>query len=234
MKSVLKKIFEEDIDQEVHDEFLKFGRGRFENKYLLEGKKQKDKWSIKTGSEFSNFLVKKLLENEKGEIEINGVIVCTFDIRGDIGFEVSKVKQFMGVKQFIIKCKTEVGKIIDLMNKYPKAHYGLSFKTKDCELKIKPKTPKSAKPAAKGESGPKVDFCALKTSDKNIIDDLFFDFPEFKEIKIKNTLLIDSVILPEGEKDPVKIREMAKKKGKIIREIEVDGRIEKKEKDFEI
>ena len=58
MSSVLKKIFSEQSDEEVHNEFIKFGKGVFENRYLLEAKKQKDKWAIKTSAEFSNFLVR--------------------------------------------------------------------------------------------------------------------------------------------------------------------------------
>ena len=37
---VVKKIFEGNFDEEVHNDFLKFGRGEYNNRYLLEGKKQ--------------------------------------------------------------------------------------------------------------------------------------------------------------------------------------------------
>ena len=59
---VVKKIFDGVFDEEVHLSFLKFGRGEYKNKFLLEGKKQKSKWAIKTGAEFANFLVRKCLE----------------------------------------------------------------------------------------------------------------------------------------------------------------------------
>jgi len=36
--------------------------------------------------------------------------------------------------------------------------------------------------------------------------------PECKKEKISHTILIDNIILPEGEKDFAKIREMAKRK----------------------
>lgn len=107
------------------------------------------------------------------------------------------------------------------------------FKFDKGELKIKAKAPKSAKPSNKGEKEIKADFCSLKTNDGSIIEDLFFDFPNFTEIKIKHSLNIQEVIIPKGIDDPVKMRETSKRKGKIIREINVDGRIEKKEIEFE-
>ena len=36
---VVKKIFDGVSDDEVHSDFLKFGRGEYKNKYLLEGKR---------------------------------------------------------------------------------------------------------------------------------------------------------------------------------------------------
>ena len=172
------------------------------------------------------------MENEN-EIDISGIIVCTPDLRNEIKFNIEKVKQFAGVKQYMINAKINASEILELMNKYPRAFYALSFSTPKNQLKIKAKTPKSGKPGTKGDNGIKADFCSLKTNDENIIRDLFFDLPDFKEIKIKHTIQIDSIEIPKGIDDPVKIREMAKRKGKVIREIEIDGRIEKKEKEFE-
>ena len=233
MESALKKIFSGKSDSFVHNEFIKFGKGKFENKYLLECKKQKDKWSIKTSAEFANFLVRACLEKANGEIDVQGVIVSTNDLRGEAKFEIERIKQFAGVKQMVVNCRTNALNILELMNKYPRAFYALSFSTPAFVLKIKPKAPKSGKPSSKEGEGPKCDFCSLKTSDREIIEDLFFDFPNFNEIKIKHTIEINQIILPSGIEDPVKIRELAKKKGRIIREIEVDGRKEIKEKEFE-
>ena len=233
MESVLKKIFAGRSDDSVHNEFIKFGKGKFENKYLLEGKKQKDKWSIKASAEFANFLVRKCLEKASGEIEVQGVIITMMDLRGEAKFEIERVKQFAGVKQMILNCKTDRKNILELMEKYPRVFYALSFSTPSFALKVKPKAPKSGKPSSKENEGPKCDFCSLKTADREIIEDLFFDFQNFNEIKIKHTLEINEIILPSGVSDPVKIRELAKRKGRIIREIDVDGRKERKEKDFE-
>jgi|SRR3989344_142864 len=231
MENTINKIFNDRIDNSVHEEFIKFSRGEYLNRYLLEGKRQKDKWVVKTGCEFANFLVRKCLpQNEK--IKISGIIVCTIDIKADVKFPIERVKQFMGIKQLVINTEVNSNEIIELMNKYTKAFFALSFSTPHGTLKIKQKAPKSAKPSTKTEDEPKADFCSLITTDTQIIDDLFFDKKEFKEIKIKHKLKIDSVILPENVTDPVKMRELAKKKGVIIREITVDSQKEIKEKEF--
>lgn len=232
MESVIKKIFSGKSDDEVHNDFTKFGKGLFKDRYLVDAKKQKDKWSVKTSADFANFFVRKCLEKASGDVDIKGVIVANSRIEDDAGFPVEKVKQFMGIKQAVVNTKTSPQKIISLMDKYPKAFFALSFSTKDCELKIKAKAPKSAKPAASGEKAPKPEFCSLKTSDKGVIEDLFFDYPNFNEVSVKHMIEIREIILPKGESDPVKIRELAKRKGKLIRELNVDGTAKKSEKEF--
>ncbi len=234
MSSVLYKIFSNNSDEEVHAEFLKFSRGAFENRYLIEAKKQKDKWSIKTSSEFANYLVKKCLEKIKDEIEVKGVIVSTLNLGSDeeIGFKIEKRKNFMGIRQLVVNTKTSPDKILNLMNKYPRAFFALSFSVNGCGIKIKAKAPKSVKPAGKGEKEVKADFCSIKTSDKSIIEDLFFDSPQFDEIRIKHTIKINEIILPKGVEDPVRIRELSERKGVMFRHINIDGKEKTEEKEF--
>ena len=232
MESVIKKIFSGKADDYVHNEFIKFGKGIFKDRYLIEAKKQKDRWRIKTGADFANFLVSKCLENASGDIDVKGVIVTTSKIKDDAKFPLGEIKQFMGIKQTIVNTKTSPKNILDLMERFPKAFFALSFSTKDSELKIKAKAPKSAKPATSGKKAAKPEFCSIKTSDKSIVDDLFFDVKEFNEASARHTLEIKEIILPKGETDPVKIREMAKRKGKIVRSLIVDGKDSKIEKEF--
>ncbi|MDO8509383.1 MAG: hypothetical protein Q7S27_06915 [Nanoarchaeota archaeon] len=232
MENVLKRIFSGKSDDDMHNEFIKFSRGIFANRYLLYGKKQKDKWTIKTGCEFANFLVRRCLEKSEGEISATGIIVYTGSL-GDSKIPIERVKQFMGIKQYVINSKVKVSDVLEAMDKYPKAFFALTFSIPTAELKIKAKAPKSSKPSTKGDAEVKADFCSLKTTNKELVEDLFFDFPQFNEIKIKHILDIEKVIIPTNISDPVKMREMSKRKGKIIRDITVDGKTEKKEVSFE-
>jgi hypothetical protein len=122
---------------------------------------------------------------------------------------------------------------LSLDYKYPRVHFGLSFKTENSELKIKAKAPKSGKPSSKGNEGPKADFCNLKTNDNELVDEVFFDCKDFKEIKLNHTIQIDSITIPEDAKTPEEMREKAIRKGKVIRKIDKDGVKEEKEAEFE-
>ena len=56
---------------------------------------------------------------------------------------------------------------------------------------------------------------------------------EGKEAKINHVFFIDELILPEGEKDYAKMREMAKRKGRIVRKAVIDGVQKENELGFE-
>lgn len=232
--NVIRKIFEGKADDNVHSDFLKFGRGEFKDKYLISGKKQKDLWSIKTGPEFANYFVRKGLEKAKGKkIDVKGIMVSTFDLKNEAKFNIEKVKKFMGIQQAVINTQVMPEEILSFMEKFPRVFYALSFKLPDYELKIKEKAPKSGKPGNKGDGEElKIDFCSLKTLDREVIKDLLFDCPEFKEIVIRHTLQINDIVYPKDEKDPQKVREMSKRKGILVRNIEIDGRKEVKKADF--
>lgn len=232
---VIKKIFMDECDEEVHSAFIKFSRGDFKNKWLLEAKKQAEKWSMKTSAEFANELVEMCLEECGEKVKMSGAIISTFDMRKDKGYlfsEGEKVKQFMGVKQIIVDGEIGKDELKEIMKKYPRAFYALSFESGKSALKIKAKAPKSAKPASSGDKEVKAEFCSLKTSNKSIVNELFFDFPEFKEIKISHELLIDKIELPMGVEDPAKIRELAKRGGKVIRRAVIDEKSIVKEAKF--
>jgi hypothetical protein len=61
----------------------------------------------------------------------------------------------------------------------------------------------------------------------------FWDVPDCKKAKIEHELNINEIVIPENEKDPAKMREMALRKGKIIRKINFDGKESSKAYDFE-
>ena len=233
---IIKKIFDGQVDEEVHSAFLKFGKGEFRNKYLIEAKLQGGgKWSIKTGQEFANFFVRKCLEKVNGSVAVKGVIICTFDLSKELNFEIKKKSNFQGIRKIAIETEVDAREILDLMDKYPRVFFALSFVVGDCILKIKAKAPKSGKPGKDGE-GPVADFCSLKTTDKSIVDELLFDVRGgWKEVKINHTLKIEDIVYPENFKDmkPEEVREQSKRKGVVVRKVDVDGVVKESEEEFE-
>ncbi len=229
----MKKIFGGIFDNEVHVAFLRFGRGQYKNKYLLHGKRQAKNWAVKTGAEYTNFLVRSCLGKIDGYVAIRGVIVSTLDLKNEIEFEIKKVSNFQGVRKYIIDIEVEPSKILDLMNKYPKGFFALSFKGEGFVLKIKAKAPKNGKPG-KDDKKPVADFCSLKTEDRAIIDELFFGVGDFQEISISHEIDVTDIIYPADIENlkPIEIRELAKRKGVIKRDIDVDGIIKMREVEF--
>lgn len=217
----IKKIFDKEVDESVHLQFQKFSKGEFVDRAIIEVRKTGKGYSIKTSAEFANELVRAMAEKLGDEkTKVTGAIVSTQDLTGELEFK--DKKQFQGVKRYLIDSEMSGNEIINLLDKFPKNFFALSFSVMDDVLKIKAKAPKSGKPG-KGDEKPKADFCSLKTSDDSIGKSFVFEKDNFKKAEISHTFFIESLVMPEGEKDFAKIREMAKRKGKVVRVAEIDG-----------
>ncbi len=230
---IIKKIFDGAVDKEVHVAFLKFGRGSYKNKYIIEGKKQAKNWAVKTSAEYANGLVRWCLK-DLGSVKATGVIVSTLDLRDEIPFDLKKVSNFQGVRKHVVDGEIEPQVIFDLMDKYPKAFFALSFKGEGFVLKIKPKAPTSGKPGKDKGEGPKADFCTLKTSDEGILKELFFDVSSFSKVRVVHEIDVTDIVYP-ADMDalkPAEIRELAKRKGVVKRVVDVDGDVGESSAEF--
>lgn len=219
----IKRVFDGDVDERIHLQFQKFSKGEFRNKALIEAKNSKGKYTIKTSAEFANGLVRMMAEKlGDNQTKVTGAIVSTSDLTGELDFQ--DKKQFQGVKRYLIDKDMSGTEIVNLSDKFPKTFFALSFEVGEDKLKIKPKAPKSGKPG-KGKEAPKADFCSLKTTDKEIGESFVFEKTDFKTAKINHTFFIEGMVIPDElkeEKDFAKVREMAKRKGKIVREAVID------------
>ena len=222
----MKKIFEGVFDDEVHGDFLKYGRGDYKNKFMIEGKKQASKWAIKTGPEFVNGLVSRCLDKVSGNVSFKGAIITTLDIKDEISFD--------GIRTIKVDTEISVDEIKALMEKYPRAFFALTFNGDDFALKVKAKAPKSGKPGKGDEEGPKVDFLSLKTTDGEIVEELFFGVGDFKEIRVAHDIHVTDIVYPSNMDDlkPAEIREQSKRKGHIVRRVKVDGEEKTSETEF--
>ena len=219
----IKKIADKNFDELVHLQFQKFSKGEFRDRALIEVKKSKDRYTIKTSAEFANELVRAMAEKlGSDKTKVTGAIVSTADLKNDLEFK--EVKQFQGVKRYIIDTEMSGSEIIDLLDRFPKNFFALSFSVGEDILKIKPKAPKSGKPG-KGDEAPKIDFCSLKTSDAKIGKSFVFEGDNFSKAVINHTFLIDKIEVPEELKkseDFALIREKSKRVGKIVRKAMID------------
>jgi len=240
MGCFIKKIFSGKIkgDSLVHSQFQKFSRGEFKDKAMIRLKNNNGKYSMDTTYEYARELVMAMAQKlGNNKTQVTGALVSALDLSG---FQYKEKKMAMGARKYMIETEMSGKEIIDLCENQKKAFIALSFNVGDNELKIQPKSPKSAKGASsskKEDAEAKIDFCKLKTSDYAIIEEFVFDSEAkgAKKVEIKHDFIItDIIISPElkKEKDFAKIRELAERKGKIIRNIDVDGKKLKKEMDF--
>jgi len=228
----IEKIKDKKTDNFVHLQFQKFSRGNFKNRALISAKKSKGNYTIKTGPEFANELV-RLFAQKLGEkkTKVTGAIVSTSDLKDKIEF--TQIKQFQGVKRYLIDCEMSGKEILSLLDEFPKVFFAFTFEADENNtLKIKAKAPKSGKPG-KGDKEPKADFCKFKTNNSEIGKSFIFEKDEFKKADIKHEFVIENIVLPQtDEKDFAVIRELAKRAGKIIRYSNIDDVKNVKEFEF--
>ncbi|MEK6860021.1 MAG: hypothetical protein AABX54_04370 [Nanoarchaeota archaeon] len=238
MEFFIKKIFDGKADESVHLQFQKFSRGEFRNKAMIKVKNSDGKYTIDTTYEYARELVMamaKKLGNNKAHV--TGALISALDLTG---FKYEEKKMAMGARKYMINREMSGNEILELGERLTKAFFGLSFSVGDSELKIKDKSPKSAKGSSsskKEDAEVKIDFCKLKTSDKTIVQALLFDnLDNFKKVEVKHDFIITDIVIPtelKNEKDFAIIREKALRRGKIIRYLDIDGKKEKKEVEFE-
>ena len=225
----IKKLSENKWDESVHKQFKRFSKGNFENRAVVELDKGKNFVKIKTSFEFAEDFIRTLGNTIQNKVKISGGIITVKDIRGELSFEV-QMKQFAGVKTFLIDNEMSKEELFNLFNKFPDALFLLSFSTDYGTLKCKVKSPKSGKPG-KNDKEVKADFCTFTTNDLNFTKEFAFDVDEnFKKLKIKHTFMINDFVIDEKDKsDHLLARMNAKRKGKIERFLDIDGKLVKKE-----
>lgn len=233
MSTFIKKIFEGNPDELVHLQFQKFSRGSFKDRALVKASRSAKGYSIATTSEYANDLV-RLMARKLGNnsSEVSGVVVSTMDLKGKIPS--TGLKQFMGIKQYVISGSMKGNEIVALLDAAPDAFFALTFNAGEHMLKIKPKAPKSAKPST-SEAGPKIDFCSLKTPDESLVKELVFGAPAtWKSIEINHTFNITDIEIPAHAKTPEEMRKLAQRKGTLVRRMRVDGKEHVSEKSFSV
>ncbi|MEK6908548.1 MAG: hypothetical protein AABX23_00665 [Nanoarchaeota archaeon] len=220
MDFFIHKLCSGKTDDLVHLQFEKYSRGLFANKAIVRGKYSKGDYSFVTTNEYASDFVRACAEElGNSSTKVEGVIISTKALPENIKY--GDISQFMGVKKYSISQELTGDQIISICDSVPRAFIALSFSTPKSELKIKPKAPKSAKPGTNSDDV-KVDFCKLKTKNPEFAKKLFFEIHEFKTAEARHDFEIKDIEVPKDEKDPLKMRERAVRKGNIIRKLKVN------------
>ena len=233
----IRKISEKKTDSFVKRQFTRYGKGVYENKAVMQVTKG-SQYSINTSFEFAGEFAYELAETISGKTHVTGGIITTQkDISKEIDFELAGMKQFAGVRTFLIDTDMSRNQIQGLFEKFPSGLILLTFSTDKGTLKTKVKNPKSSKSGDKDtEEEPKADFCSFKTKDDKYVKDLLFDVnKDYKKVFVKHIFEIEDLEIPkEYLNDFAKARLHAIRKGKLIRQISIDGEQVRKEYKLEV
>ena len=227
------KLSKGEVDDSVHRQFIRFGKGDYGGRFQLSLWKTK-KVKVKTSFEFANDLVKLCASFGKCTVLPKAVVLSKEDISSLMSE--NNIEGTSESKKSGLFYKNNIDEQELSQEQLTKLEDASYFTLMDLEgegfkLKIKKKLPKPGKSEAKIDNK----FCQLETEDKfyqKIKDDLFWDAPEAKKMSISHNVVVESIVMPaptgvpsasaEGKKDYEKIRELAKRKGKIIRKITID------------
>lgn len=217
----IKEIFQGKPTEAAHRQFIRFGKGDYNRRALLNLWKTKN-IKLRGSFEYANDFT--LFAASLDHALFSGNIWSKEEIPGLSG----KKKEGKIVYTVENMSSEQIKKIAHQVYCFLLNADGVGIK-----LRIKPKLPKP------GKSEGKIDdkFCQLEIDEKyhsKVKEDFFWDLPDGKKVSVEHRLVIKEIVMPKGETDYAKIREMAKRKGKIIRTSNVDGKQLVSEKDFEV
>jgi len=219
----IKKIWKKEADDSVHRNFTRFSKGIFENKAVMNASRN-GKIKISGTYEVVNDLI-EFAASLVPRIKVNGIVISKKAIPGLNG------KEKRGLFEYELNEEIDSKRLMEIAKS---SFYSLL----DCsgngiELKTKKKIPRIG---SKGIDKVNDKFVSMHLDIKfwdNVKDEFLFNLPEGKKFRMIHKYEINGIIMPKGEKDFEKIRVMAKRKGRIIRAAEVDGKAILQETDFE-
>lgn len=225
-------------DELTHKQFRRFSKGTFEKRAMVEIKKSKNNYNIKTTFEYLDGILLYVSGHFNGKAEISGTIIGSSDLlakTSKFGLD-GEAKNVMGVRKLqLIPSKIDFLKLKDMLHDFKDEFLLLSLKFDNFELVSKENPPKPGKSKSEDEDKPvKINFCKLKTSDIGLVKDLLFDFSgNFKQVIIDHSFIIEDFEIPkEYDDDAAKARSMAKRIGRIIRKLTIDGKLQEKTYSF--
>ncbi len=224
--SFIQKIFGDDIDESVHKQFVRFCKGTYSNRAVYEitrGKITK----FKSTFEFCNELVELIANNAKGLVGVNGVVFTNKDVESEFKSWLVETKKRMGVYTYVIQFEMNAQEFSEFVKKYSDYYLLLSIETEGMTLRCKTKLSKPGS-AKEDLEETKVNFCVASFSEFNLLEGYFFDVKEnFKKLVCSHDFIINELIVPDEYKnDFTKARFYAKRKGRIVRHLDIDGRKE--------
>jgi len=217
------------IDEDVHQRFIRYGPGKF-IKEAFTIKLMAKSVQVQCGVEYCQVIFSILSDQLDEDVDVSGVVVSKKDLRSDfeeLGIEPVKITG----KKYTIKENMDPKRFKTFVERFRANYLLLAIKGKNFNLRSKKSVPKPGKPVEK--------FYTLKmpTDRMDLLKEEFLfdvDVGSFKLATINHTYLVEDIVVPEEFKDdPALARLKAIRKGKIMRQVDVDGEVSEKEYNLE-
>jgi hypothetical protein len=231
----IRKIAQNQVNEETHNAFVRYGPGEFEKEeFIIKAGQAVKIWA---GFEWVNVLLKFACSLCSGDVELSGVIPTMKEIgpvldKYGVQYEAKRRYGKSGSK-YEFSASLPAGRALEMLNELSNNFLLLDLKSGERSVKIRKKeTPKIGAPA------PKFVAVTLAKEDLDKVKQEFLfdsDVSKFKQAIITHIYKITDIIVDEAlvEQDPARARQEAKRKGIIIRKVNVDGNEFMKEYPFE-
>lgn len=225
--NILKQMLVGKTDGQAHYKFIRYGKGEYE-RFLFEITKGKNNFKVKSSYDFANDFVGLIAEHIRDTASVSGKIIMTRDFKQELDPFCEAANYSKRGKLFTAEISADFSpeQLRRLYDKFSSAFLLLNIKSSEFSLKSGKSLPKPG-----GQIKP--DFCSA-TLPLNLLDEFVWDVKQdFQKLEIKHILQINEIVIPtELKAEPAKARLEAKRKGKIIRLIHLDGKEIKKESDL--
>lgn len=223
----LRGIFIGKTEPNYHSKFVRYGKGEYE-RLLFEITKGKNSIKVKSSFDFANDFVGIIADNIKEAASVSGKIIVPGDFQKGISGICEPVSYSKRGKLYTAEISAELSpeQLRRIYDTFSQNFLLLNIKSSEFSLKVGKSLPKPG-------GAVKPNFCSA-TLPLNLLEEFAWDVKqEFSKLIIKHVLNItDIVVPPDLRNDPAKARLEAKRKGKILRIIEIDGKETRKETEF--
>ncbi len=221
----IRKIYEKNVDEKVHQKFIRYSTGEFEKEEFMI-KKGSSFVQIKAGFEYLDVMFDMIAQCVNEDVSLNGIIITKTKIINELNEFGIAPKKVTGKKYTIEETMTS-NKFKEFVEKFNSCFLLLNLKSGKYIISVKKSIPKPGKILEKFVTA-KFDLKDLDLIKKEFLFDITVD--NFKDISIKHTYIIDEIIIPDEFKNkPDEARLNAKRKGRITRNIDIDGKTEERE-----
>ncbi len=226
----IRRIVQNNADEWAHKKFVRFSLGDFEREEIII--KAGSTIQVSAGFEYLDVLLGIVSRLAKEDVIIKGKLAGKRKLSADLSNFGIEPKKISGKEDKAdIDCVLPPPKFEEFFETFRDVFMLLTVKSGKYSVNPKKSIPKPGKLVEKFVTA------KLDKSDYDLIKQEFlFDFEgKFKEARIKQVYKIMEIKVPkEYEKDFEKARTMATRKGKIIRNLIIDGKEFHKEYDFEV